>query len=184
MSSKALTIIRAAAITALAVALAGCAQGARPDQMTVGAAPGTTIPDRSPLRYAIEVGTVSGGSRTNPLWKADVADDDFRQALEQSLSLHAMLAGTPRYVLNAQLAALEHPLIEVQATVTATVRYTLVKAADRTAVWSQTLTTSSAAGLGDALSGPERLRLATERAMHENIKLMLGLVIASIRRER
>jgi hypothetical protein len=181
MPRMTLTITRATTIMALAWALAGCAAGARPNAMTVGAAPGTTISDKSPLRYAVQVGAVSGGSRTNPLWKSDVSNDDFHQALEQSLSLHAMLAGTPRYVLDAQLVALEHPLIEIQATVTATVRYTLVRAADRAVAWEQTLTTSSTARLGDALSGPERLRLATEGAMHENIKLMLGLVIASVR---
>ena len=166
---------------ALPLALAACASGARPNAMTVGAAPGTAISDRSPLRYAVQVGAVSGGSRTNPLWKSAVSDDDFRQALEQSLSLHAMLAGTPRYVLDAQLVSLERPLIEVQSTVTATVRYTLVAAADRSVAWSQTLTTSGTAKLGDALSGPERIRVATEGAMRENIKLMLGLIVASVR---
>ena len=181
MTGTVRTITRAMAILALAGALAGCAQGARPNQMTVGAEPGPTLYDKSPLRYAVEVGAVSGGSPTNPLWKSDVSNDDFHQALEQSLSLHAMLAGTPRYALDAQLVALDHPLMEIQATVTATVRYRLVRAADHAAAWEQTLTTSSTARLGDALSGPERLRLATEGAMQENIKLMLGLVIASVR---
>jgi hypothetical protein len=171
-------ILRAMAILAL---LAGCAQGARPSAMTVGAAPGPTLPEGSRLRDAVQVGAVSGGGRTNPLWKSEVSDDDFRQALEQSLSLHEMLAGRPRYVLDAQLVALEHPMIEVQANMTATVRYTLRAGAGGAAAWEQTLTTASGATLGDALSGPERLRLATERAMHENIKLMLGLVIASVR---
>lgn len=174
-------IVRATALITLALALAGCAQGARPDAMTVAAAPGTSAPDRSPLRYAVEVGAVTGGGKAHPLWRSEVADDDFRRALEQSLSLRAMLAGTPRYVLNAAIVSLEHPLIEVQSTVTATVRYTLTAGVGGAVVWEQTLTTSSTATLGEALSGPKRLRLATERAVHENIKLMLGLVIASIR---
>jgi hypothetical protein len=181
MRRTGLAITRAMTMVALAMALAGCAAGARPNGMTVETAPGTTISNKSSLRYAVQVGTVSGGSKTNPLWKSEVSDDDFHQALEQTLSLHAMLAGTPRYALNAEIVSLEHPLIGVQATVTVTVRYTLVAVADRAAVWDGTLTTSYTAPLGAALSGPERLRLATEGAMHENIKLMLGLVIASVR---
>ena len=181
MSGMARSIGRAAAIVALALVLADCARGARPDAMTVEAAPGTAVPARSPLRYAVAVGAVAGGGKSHPLWRSEVADDDFRRALEQSLSLRQMLAGTPRYVLAAEVVALEHPLIEVQATVTATVRYRLSQGAQGAAVWQQTLTTAADATLGEALSGPERLRLATERAMHENIKLMLGLVIASIR---
>ena len=181
MPRNALAMARAMAIVATTLEVAACASGARPGAMTVGAAPGTTISDTSPLRYAVTVGTVAGGGATNPLWKSDVSDDDFRQALEQSLSLHAMLAGTPRYLLNAQLKSLDQPLIEFQATVTATVHYTLILTADRRPVWDQTLTTSYTAKVGDALVGPERIRLANEGAMRENIKLMLGLVIASIR---
>ena len=66
-------------------------------------------------------------------------------------------------------------------TVTATVRYTLVSDADQAVKWDQTLVTPYTAKLGEALVGSERLRLANEGAMRENIKLMIGQMITSLR---
>src|SRR5258708_110032 len=85
---------------ALLLLVSGCATGARTGAMTVPVTLQTIIAASSPLHSAIRVGTISGGSETNPLWMSNVSDDNFRQALEQSLGLQAMLASdNPRYAI-------------------------------------------------------------------------------------
>lgn len=177
---KSRAALRVAAVMVLALLVAACASGARPGAMTVEVASDRIIPDSAPLRNAIKVGTVTGGSETNPLWKSNVADSDFRQALEQSLSLHAMLAlSSSRYILNAEMLSLDQPFAGFDMKVTAKVHYTLLSQPDQAVKWDQTLETPYTANFSDAFVGSERLRLANEGAMRENIKAVLDQLVAS-----
>jgi hypothetical protein len=165
---------------ALALLVSGCATGARTGAMTVPVTPDTIITASSPLHSAIRVGTIKGGSETNPLWMSNVSDDNFRQALEQSLGLQAMLASdNPRYAINADLISLDRPLIALNTTVTATIHYTLTSSADQAVKLEEVVATPYTANLSDAFVGFERLRLANEGAMRENIKAIIAKLIAA-----
>src|SRR4051794_9664818 len=95
-------------LPAILLAVSGCATGARPDAMTVGATPETTVAAASPLHDAIAIGTVTGGGQTNPALMSNVSAESFRGALEQSLAARAMLASGPgRYTLTAELLSIE-----------------------------------------------------------------------------
>src|SRR6266568_3882619 len=125
-TSRALPRICLTLLPVLLVA-AGCASGARTDAMTAAVSPGTIVADASPLRGAFRVGTVTGGNETNPLWKSNVSNENFRAALEQSLALHAMTARDQgRYLVNAELVSLDQPFGGFDLTVTAKVHYTVV----------------------------------------------------------
>jgi hypothetical protein len=171
-----------AVILSVALLLGACASGARPGAMTVAVVPERLVGDSSPAHQALSVGTVSGGSETNPLWKSKVSDADFRQALEQSLALHALLAREARrYVVNTQLLGLDQPFAGFDLTVTASVHYTLLSTADQSVKLDQTVTTPFTANFSDAFVAVERLRIANEGAMRENIKAFITQLIAVLK---
>ena len=74
MAVKGNWVVRTLATLALAAFVSGCATGARTGAMTVPVTPDLIVADASPLHSAFRVGTVSGGSDTNPLWKSNVSD--------------------------------------------------------------------------------------------------------------
>lgn len=181
MSVKRNTVTNTLACIAAALLLAACASGARTGAMTVPVSGDTLISASSPAYNAIDVGTVSGGRETSPLWKSEVSNENFRQALQQSLELHAMAGmGHGRYMLNAQLLDLDQPIIGFNSTVTAKVRYTLMSASDQSTKFDETIETPYTATLSDAFVGVERLRLANEGAIRENISAAITKLIASL----
>lgn len=173
-----------AGLTLLAVLLAasGCASGARTDAMTVGAAPDTVAAATSPLRNAVRVDVVTGGAETNPAWLPNVSTDDFRAALEQSLTRNGMMAQGPgRYLLNAEFVTLDRPVAAFDTTVTAKVHYVIVAAADQAIKLDATIEMPYTVKFSDAAYGPERFRLAAEGAMRDNIAAILRRMIAASR---
>jgi len=180
MFVKANWLLRAFAVCGLAVILSGCATGARTGAMTVPVGGDLIVPDNSPLHNAFRVGTVDGGSDTNPLWKSNVSDENFRQALEQSLSLQAMIAPERgRYTVNAKLIELDQPIIGFDMTVTAKVRYTVMMGDAPGAKFDETIETPYTANFSDAFLGVERLRLANEGAIQANIKAFIEKLVAA-----
>jgi hypothetical protein len=175
------TGLRYARVLAGCIALAGlaaCASGARTGAMTAPVAPDQIVADNSPIKKAIAVGTVTGGEDTNPLWTSQVSNANFRTALEDSLALSVLKGdATAPYVLNAKLVSLHQPFAGFDMTVTSTVEYSLVPAGKPAPIMSESVVTPYTAKLGDALLGMERLRLANEGAMQENIKEIIARLI-------
>lgn len=165
-------------LLAVLVAVSGCASEARIGAMTVPVSPDTVIGDSSPLRNAIRVGTVTGGSETNPLWKSNVSNENFRAALEQSLALHAMTApDRGRYLVNAELVSLDRPLGGFDLTVTAKAHYTVIATGSQAVKLDTTMETPYTANFSDSVLGVERLRLASEGAMRANIDAFIKRLI-------
>jgi hypothetical protein len=89
-------------VLTICLSLAACASGAQPSQMVV--TNGTVLATHSPLRNSLSVGPVTGGSKTSPLWKSNVSNEDFAESLRQTFAARTMLAsGTARFVLNGEL---------------------------------------------------------------------------------
>jgi hypothetical protein len=180
MCAKAFRYARLIAGCAALAALTACASGARTGAMTAPLSPNQIVSDKSPIKNAIAVGTVSGGEKTNPLWKSEVSDANFKIALEDSLALSILKgsAGAP-YVLNAKLVSLHQPFGGFDLTVTSTVEYTILAAGQTAPVMNETVVTPYTANFGDALVAVERLRLANEGAMRENIKEIISRIITA-----
>lgn len=157
-------------LAAIAVVVVGCATPARMDQMTVAPTPqAAAVPTK--FRNSIAIKDVTGGTETNPLWTSQVSSAEFERALEASLQNSALLA--PRqggaYQLSAQLGKLEQPILGIDMTVTATVLYQLVERRTAATVWEKSIVTPYTAKFSDSLLGVERLKLANEGAIKENI---------------
>lgn len=154
--------------------VSGCASPARVEQMTVAGQPSQRIA-ATPLRNNLAVRDVTGGKETNPMWKSNIGSGEFEQALEGSLRAVGLLA--PRqagnYMLTAHLEGVDQPFIGINMTVTATVRYTVTERASGKDVFSKAIAVPYTATFGDSPLGVERLRLANEGAVRENISQLI-----------
>ena len=99
----------------------------------------------------------------------------FKQALEDTLSRAGYLAGnasTARYKLTAELRQLEQPLGSADLNVTSDVTYTLTgpsgPAQDLPVLAVGSATSNDGFGAG------QRMRIASERAIQENLKVLLN----------
>ncbi len=173
------TLGRSGLCLALGLLLSACASGAVPGAMVPPVSQETLVGDASRLRQAVAVGTVGGGRETSPLWTSQVSDQAFAQALRQSLATHAMLAiNGDLYRLDATLLELTQPLAGFDMQVTAHVRYRLTRTADGATVLDREIRSPYTAAFSSSYLGVERLRLANEGAVRENIRMLLAALIA------
>ncbi len=162
--------------------LAACASGAVPGAMSVPLSEQTLLATESRLRQAVAVGTVGGGRETNPLWTSQVSSADFAEALRLSLSTHAMLAiNNQAFRLDATLADLQQPIAGLDLTVTSRVTYRLIHLGTGAAVFEREIAAPYTAPFSAAFAAVERLRLANEGSIRENIRQFLAALIAAER---
>jgi hypothetical protein len=156
----------------------GCATPASSVNM-VAKVGDSRAPREISLKDGITVRNVSGGSDTNPLWMSKVSDDDFKKALEDSLQaarLHN--GGVPaRYQLDATLLKLDQPMFGLDLTVTCAAQYDLLEAGSGKRVFTRTITTPFTARVSDSFLAIERLRIANEGAVRENIQQFLREIL-------
>lgn len=153
--------------------LAGCAAPARIDQMT--AAPKSEVVrtiGNSPFKASVAIKEVSGGQKTNPMWKSNVDGKDFEKALEASLRAAGLLTDKNEagaYHLIANLEKMDQPFMGFNMTVTAHVRYELVDSKTGKSIFTKEISTPFTAKMSDAFMGVERLKIANEGATRSNI---------------
>lgn len=158
--------------------LSGCASPARSDRMTVSSDFGQVakIPADNALRGNVGVASVTGGGDTNPMWRSKVSSDAFQRALEDSLR-NAMLLNpaisSSRYQLTADLINLSQPLAGASLEVSSSVRYSLVERASRKEIYSRVIQTAHTAKWNDAFNFNDRLNIANEGAIRNNIQLVI-----------
>jgi hypothetical protein len=158
--------------------LSGCASPARPDRMTVSSVFGhvTKIPANHSLKENVGIAAVTGGGDTNPMWRSKVSSDAFQRALEDSLR-NAMLLNpaiaSSRYQLTADLIDLSQPLTGANLEVSSSVRYSLVEKSSRKEIYSRIIQTAHTAKWNDAFNFNDRLNIANEGAVHNNIQLVI-----------
>lgn len=165
----------------LLAALSGCATPARIDQMTAKKVNILRIATETPLKNNLSLKSISGGESTNPLWVSKIGDDDFKQALEQSLKTAMLLAfeqSKSSYLLSAKLISLEQPLLGLDLKVTATVEYSLTERATGKTVFTKTISTPFTATFSDAVIAGERLKIANEGAARENIEKIIDELLS------
>jgi hypothetical protein len=167
-------LVFAALFCAIAL-IQGCATPSAGVNMVASPEGSTTGPRDPSLQRAIKLRNVAGGSETNALWMSKVSDADFRFALENSLKSAGLLSTgeAPRYQLDATLLSLEQPLVGFSLTVTCSVRYDLSDAASAKRVFGKTITTPFTATTSDAFLGVERMRIANEGAVRQNLRQLL-----------
>ena len=188
-----MSVLRSMGLAVAAVAvvanLSGCATPATSDNMTVRAATATDMRQRTPemLRDNIAIKDVTGGRSTNPMWMSNISSEGLNAALEQSLRAVGMLAPgrqAGKFQLVAHLDKVDQPFAGFDMTVTTTVMYQLVDRASGRTVWEKTISSPYTAKVSDALMGVERLKLANEGSVRENITRLVaelqGLKVESV----
>lgn len=151
--------------------LGACASAARPEAMTVLPSSITAaMPSETGYR-SIRVTTVSGGGQTNALWLSNVSNAEFKTALEGSLKAANLFNGdmAAPMSLNASLIDLQRPLAGLDMTVTSRVRYSVTDRAGGI-VFDDTVAATGTATMGQSLLAADRIRLANEASVRENIK--------------
>lgn len=172
-------LVNGALALGLVLALGACASGATPGAMTAAVSEQTLLSPASRLRQAVQVGAVSGGRETNPLWTSQVSDADFATALRQSLSTHAMLAiNAETFRVDATLSALEQPFAGLDLEVRSRVRYRVTHVASGRVAFEREIAVAYTAPFSAAFMAIERLRLANEGSIRENIRAFLTALVA------
>jgi hypothetical protein len=159
--------MKLAIAASLAAMLAACAT---PGAMTVDV--GATGNSNPKYRNAVAVRTVSGGQPMNVLTVPGVPNEPFKAALEGSLQAKGYLAsgGAARFQVDAEIQDLEQPLVGLTYDVTASVKYR-VSGPGINATYP--ISTKASATLSDSPIGADRMRIANERAMQQNIRQFL-----------
>jgi hypothetical protein len=161
--------------------LPACAAPARPELMTAVVADSGShaMVANSPLRQQVWLASVTGGEPTNPIWTSEVGNSEFREALRRSLDGAGFAASDDggRFSLHADLIRVDQPLIGFSITVTSTAGYRLVDDTTNETVFSETIIAPYTAGVGDAFLGVERLRIANEGSIRQNIAQFIQKLI-------
>ena len=160
----------------LPIVLAGCATA--PDVKDMVVAP-EAMEERSypeKLWNNVIVSDVVGGEETNPLWTSEINAEGFKGALIESLGGAGLLskdASTANYHLIVGILDVENPLFALDTTVTAVVEYLLLNSETGEEVFHETLTAEYTATFSQAFFGFERLKIANEAVVRENISMLL-----------
>jgi Lipopolysaccharide-assembly len=119
--------------------------------------------------------TVTGGSETSALGASKISNEDFAEAVKNSIAQSGLFAkivpaGQSDYQLEVQIVRLDQPMFGTSFTVNLEATWRLVHPEDQKVVWEKAITSSSTATMSDAFSGVTRLRLANEGAARNNIQ--------------
>lgn len=164
-----------------ALALGACASPAEMQNMVVDQSAVVAAAPNTPFKEAIVIARVDGGEKTNPLWTSEVDGPAFRGALEMSLDRSGLLAKpsiAAKYDLQAILASVDQPLFGLDLTVTSRVDYRLVERETLDVCFDKSVYSSYTATFGDSPIAIQRLRLANEGSIRENIKSFIQQLIS------
>jgi len=151
--------------------LYGCATGANSGAMSISPSDMPTSANAE-LKGKAGVRNVGGGKETNPMLASQVDSNAFKTALSQSLRVAGYeTSGVPTYFVDAELQALSQPMFGLTFDVTSTVRYT-VEGQGKRKIFP--ITAVGTATTSEAFAGVERLRIANEKSIKENIKKFLN----------
>lgn len=159
-------------LTLCVVFITGCATPASQQSMSVTTQdmPATLNPS---LKGQMVVNNVTGGKETNPMWTSQVDAQGFKGALDKSIAVagyKASDASRAKYSIDADLQNLNQPMFGFTFDVVSTVLYTVT---GEGAQKQFPVTATGTASTSDAFVGVERLRIANERSIKENIKIFL-----------
>lgn len=164
------------AMTAVLV-LAGCAAPATHQAMTVEQPLLTRQHDRT-----VSVKT-AGGAETSAIDSSNIADADFKQAIEASIAQSRLFRGVlpgsgADYELLVSITQLDKPIFGLTFTVKMEATWVLLRSTDRQIVMKESVRSAHTATFGDAAAGVTRLRLALEGAAKRNIEQGLQKIAA------
>ena len=159
-------------LTLVVALLVGCATPASQQAMSVSL---QDIPAKlnASLKDQVTVRNVTGGKETNPMWTSQVDAQSFKGALDKSIAIvgyKASDANKAKYSVDADLKDLNQPMFGFTFDVVSTVLYTVTGEGKQRQI---PVTATGTASTSDAFVAIERLRIANERSIQQNIKIFL-----------
>lgn len=154
-------------ISAILAILSGCASPASKQAMVIKPESVATVKQDQKGKFSV-VG-VSGGKATNPMWTSQVSKENFEAALKESLVLSGLTTpeqSTDQYKIDADLQSLNQPLFGLTFDVVSTVNYKVYKPGFEKQF---PIVATGRATPSDALVAINRLKIANERSIQENI---------------
>lgn len=150
------------------LSLAGCASPASREGMQVAATPAL---HQSPRTVSVRT---AGGTDTGALDSTNIADADFKAAIEESITQSKVFSrviqgGGADYDLSVTVVRLTKPLAGFSMTVEMEAAWSLVRRQDKGVVMRKTIASTYTAGMSDAFAGVTRLHMAVEGAARANI---------------
>ncbi|HDR27241.1 hypothetical protein [Rhodovulum sp.] len=161
---------RAVAVLAMVAALGGCVQNGAPS----GPVPSGISPVATGSVHSGMIGAVvQPGGAALPGWAPELSDGTFRAALENALRQARIMAPGGVRTLEATVLQVDQPPSETSTTkVVLTVHYLLRDVTGRP-VLERRVTSGYTATIAQAVQGVDRLRVAREGAMRQNIDVLL-----------
>lgn len=152
------------------IGLGGCASPAGTKEMVSDSAQVVT---KHP--YSVAVRT-AGGRETDKMGASQISDQDFAEALRQSITTTKLFSKVVEgqdsdYLLSVFVANLEQPMMGFSMTVKMEAAWSLTEVKSGKVIWKDTINSTYTASASAAFAGVERLRIATEGAARENIKM-------------
>jgi hypothetical protein len=92
--------------------------------------------------------------------------------------MYSKIVAGSKYQLIADLTRLDQPMLGFDMTVNSTVRYSLIETQSRKEVYGRVIQVGYTAKVSDAFIGSQRLKLANEGAVNENIKAFINDLVA------
>ena len=158
------------------VTLTGCATPANPQAMIVN--PDASIAPNEKLKGMFAIGSIIGGQDTNPLWTSQVDNKSFGEALRGTLAAFGYLASDPasaKHRIDANLMSLAQPLFGLTFDVQSNVQYVVITGDSKK---EYLVSASGVATFSDSALAIERLRIANEKSIKENITQFLRRLIS------
>jgi hypothetical protein len=125
--------------------------------------------------YSVSV-NVLGGKETSAMDKSQISNETFMQAIADSLYKSGLFSKiihgkNADYLLNVMIFNLAQPSFGFSFTVKMEAVWSLAHADSKKVLMRESVRSSFTATTGDAFAGVTRLRIATEGAAQENIRL-------------
>ncbi len=159
-------------ITASYFIFAGCASGARVQEMTIES---LSIVPNEKLRQSIAIESVRGGTETFPLLESNISNGNFRKALSRSLQnsgFETIRGAQPQYLLSVQLWVSD-PQLSNDINVRTYASYVLVERSSNRVVMNEKVAAAHTTSTDESFYAPARRRLANEGSAKRNIEKFL-----------
>ncbi|GEO36541.1 hypothetical protein SAE02_06890 [Skermanella aerolata] len=162
---------------ALVLPLAGCQAPVHMFNMIVPAE--APIEGSAGKELSVEVGSAEGGEASGFLNDIRISDLDLREAIINSLAVRGALArGQPDFRIDAEVilgsTGTQEILMGLNVTTTVDMRWLVTEPASGDRVFSRTLTSTGTASSSEYFNPTERIQVATERAIQENIRMLIA----------
>jgi hypothetical protein len=156
----------------LALFVSGCAFPATKEGMVV-----TNYMAPQQTGEKIVVKESVGGSTTLPFWTSQIPNDNFTEAVKESLLISKAFSALSTnwgddWGLEIQIRNVDQPFLGLDFTVTMETKYTLYLKGNK--VYETYIRGSGTATTGDSFFGVARLRIANEKSAQDNVKKFLA----------